>query len=69
MRVREDLRVLDGRLAMDDACLRGELAGGKPGSGSENKVSLIAFVQTPPAQTPRSRRNRFCNTTCAAVLR
>ena len=46
MREREDSRVLDGRVEMDDAYLGGELAGGKPGRGSENKVSFIAAVQT-----------------------
>ena len=46
MREREDSRVLDGRVEMDDAYLGGELTGGKPGRGSENKVSFIAAVQT-----------------------
>ena len=46
MREREDSRVLDGRVEMDDAYLGGELAGGKPGRGSKNKVSFIAAVQT-----------------------
>jgi ribosomal protein L37AE/L43A len=46
MREREDSRVLDGRVEVDDAYLGGELAGGKPGRGSENKVSFIAAVQT-----------------------
>jgi ribosomal protein L37AE/L43A len=46
MREREDSRVLDGRVEMDDAYLGGEFAGGKRGRGSENKVSFIAAVQT-----------------------
>ena len=46
MRVREDSRVLDGRVEIDDAYLGGELPGGKSGRGSENKVSFIAAVQT-----------------------
>jgi hypothetical protein len=46
MREREDSRVLDGRVELDDAYLGGELVGGKPGRGSEKKVSFIAAVQT-----------------------
>ena len=46
MREREDSRVLDGRVEMDDAYLGGQLAGGTPGRGSQNKVSFIAAVQT-----------------------
>ena len=46
MRLREDSRQLTGRVAMDDAYLSGELAGGKVGRGSETKVPLIAAVQT-----------------------
>lgn len=46
MRLREDSRQLTGRVEMDDAYLGGELAGGKAGRGSENKVPFIAAVQT-----------------------
>lgn len=46
MRVREAPRQLDGRVEMDDAYLGGELAGGKRGRGSQNKVPFIAAVQT-----------------------
>ena len=46
MREREDSRVLDGRVEIDDAYLGGELAGGKRGRGSQNKVPFIAAVQT-----------------------
>ena len=53
MRVREDTRVLDGRVEMDDAYLGGELAGGKPGRGSQNKVPFIAAVQTTPDGHPQ----------------
>lgn len=45
MNQREDRRVLEGRVEIDDAYLRGERAG-KAGRGSENKVPLIAAVQT-----------------------
>lgn len=45
MAEREDRRVLDGRVEIDDAYLGGEKPG-KPGRGSENKVSFIAAVQT-----------------------
>ena len=53
MRVREDSRVLDGRVEIDDAYLGGELAGGKSGRGSENKVPFIAAVQTTPDGQPQ----------------
>ena len=53
MREREDSRVLDGRVAIDDAYLGGELSGGKPGRGSQNKVPFIAAVQTTPDGHPQ----------------
>jgi ribosomal protein L37AE/L43A len=53
MREREDSRVLDGRVEIDDAYLGGELVGGKRGRGSENKVSFIAAVQTTPDGQPQ----------------
>jgi hypothetical protein len=43
---REANRVLEGRVEMDDAYLGGQRTGGKVGRGSENKVSLVAAVQT-----------------------
>jgi ribosomal protein L37AE/L43A len=52
MRQREDSRVLDGRVEIDDAYLGGERAGGKRGRGSENKVPFIAAVQTTPDGHP-----------------
>lgn len=45
MAEREDRRVLDGRVEIDDAYLGGEKAG-KRGRGSENKVSFVVAVQT-----------------------
>jgi len=53
MRVREDTRVLDGRVELDDAYLGGERSGGKAGRGSENKVPFVAAVQTTPAGQPQ----------------
>jgi ribosomal protein L37AE/L43A len=53
MRVREDSRVLDGRVEIDDAYLGGELPGGKAGRGSENKVPFLAAVQTTPDGQPQ----------------
>jgi ribosomal protein L37AE/L43A len=53
MRVREDSRVLDGRVEIDDAYLGGELSGGKTGRGSENKGPFIAAVQTTPDGQPQ----------------
>lgn len=43
---REDRRVLEGRIEIDDAYLGGERSGGKVGRGSENKIPFIAAVQT-----------------------
>lgn len=45
MTQRENRRVLEGRVEIDDAYLGGEKAG-TPGRGSENKISFIAAVQT-----------------------
>lgn len=39
-------RCLGGRVEVDDAYLGGELAGGKRGRGSENKVPFVAAVET-----------------------
>ena len=46
MTQRETTRQLEGRVEMDDAYLGGQRNGGKVGRGSENKVSLVAEVQT-----------------------
>lgn len=43
---REKLTTLSERIEIDDAYLGGELPGGKAGRGSENKVPIIAAVQT-----------------------
>ena len=53
MRVREDTRLLDGRVEIDDAYLGGERSGGKTGRGSENKVPFVAAVQTTPDGQPQ----------------
>ena len=53
MRVREDTRLLEGRVEIDDAYLGGERSGGKPGRGSENKVPFVAAVQTTPDGQPQ----------------
>jgi ribosomal protein L37AE/L43A len=52
MRLREGRRELDGRVEMDDAYLGGERLGGKAGRGSENKVPIVAAVQTTPQGRP-----------------
>ena len=52
MRQREERRYLTGRVEIDDAYLGGELPGGKPGRGSENKVSFVAAVQTTESGAP-----------------
>lgn len=51
MAEREDRRVLDGRIEIDDAYLGGEKPG-KPGRGSENKISFVAAVQTTETGKP-----------------
>ena len=61
MRVREDSRQLSGRVEIDDAYLGGELPGGKPGRGSENKVPFIAAVQT----TEDGKPVRACFVQCS----
>jgi hypothetical protein len=45
MTEREDRRVLDGRVEIDDAYLGGERPG-KHGRGSENKIPFVVAVQT-----------------------
>lgn len=52
MRRREQRRELAGRIEMDDAYLGGERCGGKTGRGSENKVPIVAAVQTTAAGQP-----------------
>jgi len=52
MRLREDQRELTGRVEMDDAYLGGERSDGKSGRGSENKVPIVAAVQTTPQGHP-----------------
>jgi ribosomal protein L37AE/L43A len=46
MRLREQYRELDGRVEIDDAYLGGEHPGGTRGRGSENKIPIVAAVQT-----------------------
>jgi len=46
MRLREEPRELDGRVEIDDAYLGGERSGGEVGRGSENKIPIVAAVQT-----------------------
>ncbi|TCV77375.1 IS1595 family transposase [Sulfurirhabdus autotrophica] len=67
MSLREDRRVLEGRVEIDDAYLGGERAG-KTGRGSENKVPLIAAVQTSDEGRPLYvRLNRIAAFTKEAV--
>jgi ribosomal protein L37AE/L43A len=68
MAEREDRRVLDGRIEVDDAYLGGERPG-KRGRGSENKVSFIVAVQTADDGRPmlaRMNRIAFTRETVAA---
>ncbi|MBK1718128.1 IS1595 family transposase [Thiocystis violacea] len=52
MREREALYRLEGAVQIDDAYLGGELAGGKAGRGSENKVPFVAAVSLNPDGHP-----------------
>lgn len=68
MAEREDRRVLDGRIEVDDAYLGGERPG-KRGRGSENKMSFIVAVQTADDGRPllaRMNRIAFTRETVAA---
>jgi transposase-like protein len=52
--VERDARyTLDGEVQVDDAYLGGELAGGKAGRGSENKVPFVAALSLSPEGRPR----------------
>jgi ribosomal protein L37AE/L43A len=62
MAERENARMLDGRVELDDAYLGGERAG-KPGRGSANKVSFVVAVQTTDDGRPMlARLNRIALT-------
>ena len=57
---------LDGQVQVDDAYLGGELAGGKAGCGSENKVPFVAAVSLPPGPF-RSQFRTTAGVSCARV--
>ena len=44
MKERDDRKKLEGTIQLDDAYIGGELRGGKPGRGSENKTPFVAAV-------------------------
>lgn len=64
---RESHQVLYGRAQMDDACSGGEYTGGKSGRASENKVSLMAGVQTTSNGNPIVMFQHMLLFTMAAV--
>src|SRR4029450_10941345 len=45
-------KLLDGRIEMDDAYLGGERSGGKRGRGSPGKTPFLAAVETTPEGKP-----------------
>jgi transposase-like protein len=49
---REETRVLEDRIEIDDSYLGGERTGGKAGRGSENKIPFVAAVQTDKGGRP-----------------
>ena len=59
--------MLEGRVEMDDAYLGGQRTGGKVGSGSENKVSQVAAVQTTADGKPVVMRLKMLPFTKAAM--
>lgn len=62
MAEREEQRVLDGRIEIDDAYLGGQKPG-KPSRGSQNKVSFVVAVQTSNDGRPVfTRMNRIALT-------
>jgi hypothetical protein len=52
MTEREEAYLLRGKIQMDDPYLGGELPGGKPGLGSENKIPIVAAVSLNEAGHP-----------------
>jgi hypothetical protein len=52
MSERDSAYTLSGNVQVDDVYLGGELAGGKPGRGSENKVPFVAAVSLSPEGHP-----------------
>jgi hypothetical protein len=56
MHQREERRVLDERVEIDDAYLGGERSGEKRGRGSPNKVAFVAAVQTSETGKPHVMR-------------
>ena len=52
MTEREEAYPLRGKIQMDDSYLGGELPGGKPGRGSENKIPIVAAVSLNEAGHP-----------------
>jgi len=62
MAEREDCRILDGRIELDDAYLGGQRPG-KPGRGSQNKIPFVVAVQTTDEGRPIfARMNRIAFT-------
>jgi hypothetical protein len=49
---REESYLLRGKFQIDYSYLRGELAGGKAGRGSENKIPIVAAVSLDEAGHP-----------------
>jgi len=52
MTEREEAYLLRGKIQIDDSYLGGELPGGKPGRGSENKIPIVAAVSLNEAGHP-----------------
>ena len=65
---REESYLLRGKFQIDDSYLRGELAGGKAGRGSENKIPIVAAVSLDEAGHPiHARITAVCGFSSEAI--
>jgi transposase-like protein len=67
MRQREADQPLEGDIRVDDAYLGGELAGGKAGRGSQNKVAFVAAVEMRDGRPQRVRFDPVAGFSFAAL--
>jgi transposase-like protein len=67
MRQSEAAQPLQGDIRVDDAYLGGERTGGKPGRGSENKISFVAAVEMREGRPQRVRFDAVSGFTFVAL--
>ena len=68
MTEREEAYLLRGKIQMDDSYLGGELPGGKPGRGSENKIPIVAAVSLNEAGHPIHARITAVSGFCSEAI-